>query len=83
MALRTFALALTGAAFLTLTACAGRTDMEMTERDADGHFVVGCGFFDPYNPNMTVRTLDGRFPGGGGESEAISRANADTDCGQW
>ena len=69
-------------AALLLAACGG-TDQRLTERDAKGHFVVGCGLFDPYNPNMTVRTLDGRFPGGGGESEAISRGNADTDCGQW
>lgn len=83
MSQRTFALVLTGAAFLMLAACGSYTDMELAERDADGHFVVGCGMFDPYNGNMLVRVLDGKFMHSGGEGEAISRSNPDTDCGQW
>ncbi len=86
MSLRTLVVA--GMAFAMLTACASYTPEQLAARDPEtGYFLVGCGFFGPYNENMTTRTLDGRFPGGGGESAAIMRGSEgsppDTDCGMW
>ncbi len=77
------------AAIAMLTACGSYTDQALTARDPEtGYFLVGCGLFDPYNPNMITRTLDSRFPGGGGgRSAAIMRGGddkrPDTDCGMW
>lgn len=75
------------AAITILTACASYTGMEGTERDPEtGYFIAGCGFFDKYNPNMLRRTLDGRFPGGGGGGSTgvgTTIPGGDTDCGKW
>ncbi len=87
MSQRTFALVLTGVALLLMAACGSYTTDEMAARDPDtGYFVVGCGLFDPYNENMTRRTMDGRFPGGGGggaTAVGTFELGGDTDCGQW
>ncbi len=73
-------------AALALAACSA-SSADLTLRDPQtGFFVTGCGIFDPYNSNMTVATLDGRFPRSGGESAAISRGSDggfDGDCGLW
>ncbi len=82
MSQRTFALVLTGVAFLFVTACSGTPGM----RDSETMAFETCVLFGAYDENMKIPSLfmDKKYgPGLGRAAKQAVAGTCDTDCFQW